>query len=562
MSNKKLFEIYKSVQSDYEKGFSKNELQEKYNKSIASINKCLNFGKHRDFEINGLSRDVFLYEYWNNKLESKEIASKYNISISKLSYIKTLWGVHLTQFDKNKRLKSSMSKDQWIEHNTAHLKGVHKDRWKKKKITQSYLYQKYVIEGLSKDDIADILVMNTSTLDKWFDYYNLIPLSKSDLIKRNKANSLYYCDKFIDYNKNVLSLKIILKDVKLVIDDDNIKYKFKITDSVRTHIVLTNKSLLENYIRYVYKSDIKPKLIDFYDDCVLNSDINGYGYKTFKEKMNKLNNLECFIDGYTNPYSSKFEEMIGDYLLKKDYSFDLHDRNVLNGLELDFYLKSNKKAIEFNSLTFHASNQPKFNHFNSKDFSKSKYYHQNKLLQTYINNINLLHVYEFEVRTKQQRDLMKKRINSFLSDKLLTQTLMKKKIRKRRCLEFLKNHSVWEYYLYYGQDDDMYYGLFDNNSQMQMVYIKNKKNEIKHVVSAYNYRYSSLLDVLIEYEPNSKIFSNLEFGIYNQIDYTLITEPKYLDCSNKGIILKKDDYRYLSNKFYRIYNSGYQIINT
>ena len=58
MSNKKLFEIYKSVQSDYEKGFSKNELQEKYNKSIASINKCLNFGKHRDFEINGLSRDV------------------------------------------------------------------------------------------------------------------------------------------------------------------------------------------------------------------------------------------------------------------------------------------------------------------------------------------------------------------------------------------------------------------------------------------------------------------------------------------------------------------------
>ena len=247
--------------------------------------------------------------------------------------------------------------------------------------------------------------------------------------------------------------------------------------------------------------------------------------------------------------------MIDNYLKKNNYYFE-------NNNDLDFYLKSNKKAIEFNSLIFHASNQPKFNHFNNEDFSKTKYYHQNKLLQTYINNVSLLHVYEFEVRTKQQRDLIKKRINSFLSNKALTQTLIKKKIKKRRCLEFLKNHSVWEYYLYYSQIDDIYYGLFDNNNQLQMVYVKNKKNEIKHIVSAYNYSYSSLLDVLIQYEPNSKLFSNLEFGIYKDIDYSLITEPKYLDCSNKGIILKTDDYRILSNKFYRIYNSGYQIINT
>ena len=562
MSKETLFKIYKSVQNDYENGFSKKELQNKYNKSKSTINKCLNFGKHKDFEINGLSRDIFLYEYWNNKLESKEIASKYEISISKLRYIKTLWGVHLTQFDKNKRLKSSMTKDQWIDHNRAHLKGVHKNRWKKKKLSKSYLYQKYVIEGLSKDDIAYMLKMNTSTLDKWFDFYKLIPLSKSDSIKRAKANSLYYCNEFIDYNKNVLSLKIILKNVSFVINDDDIKYKFKITDSVRTHIVLKNKSLLQKYIEYIYKSDDKPKLIDFYDDCILSSDINGNGYKAFKEKMNKLNNLECFTDSYLNPYNSKFEELIGEYLLKKNYLFDLHNRTILNGLELDFYLESNKKAIEFNSLTFHASNQPKFNHFNSSSFSKSKYYHQNKLLQTYINNVSLLHVYEFEVRSKHQRNLIKKRINSFLSDKLLTQTLIKKEIKKRRCLEFLENYSVWEYYLYYSQIDDIYYGLFDSNNQLQMVYIKNRKNEIKHIVSAYNYSYKSLLDVLIQYEPNSKLFSNLEFGIYKKIDYSLVTEPKYLDCSNKGIILKKDDYRYLSNKFYRIYNSGYQIINT
>lgn len=248
-------------------------------------------------------------------------------------------------------------------------------------------------------------------------------------------------------------------------------------------------------------------------------------------------------------------KMIDKYLKKNNYCFK-------NNGELDFYLESNKKAIEFNSLTFHASNQPKFNHFNGKDFNKFKYYHQNKLLQTYINNINLLHIYEFEVRSKQQRELVKKRINSFLLDKPLNCSLIKKEIKKRRCLEFLKNYSIWEYYLFNNRDDQFYYGLFDDNSQLQMVYVKNRKNEIKHVVSAYNYRYSSLLDVLIQYEPDSKIFSNLEFGVYKIINYSLVTEPKYLDCSNKGIILKKDDYRYLSNKFYRIYNSGYQIINT
>lgn len=61
-----------------------------------------------------------------------------------------------------------------------------------------------------------------------------------------------------------------------------------------------------------------------------------------------------------------------------------HDRNVLNGQELDFYIPSKKLAIEFNGNYWHS------------DLKKEKKYHFNKSKLADSKGIRLIHIWEYE----------------------------------------------------------------------------------------------------------------------------------------------------------------------
>lgn len=560
-----VFDIYQDVQNDYANGFTKKELQRKYQKSKATINKCLVCNTNHDYKVGDFSKTVFEFEYWKNGLKCSDIADKYCVGEHRLDYARIIWGIRLTQYDRHNRVRSKMTEDEWIHHIRDHLEGVHKDRWKKTEVTKEFIYQKYIVEGMSKVDIASFLGCSHSTIDKWFNYYNIFPLSQEDLNTRIQATSISYKNKIFGDAKEVINSKVVLKNVSSVISDKDIHFKYQINDCVRSFIVLRDFELLNKYIKRMY--GYKPSIVEFHSCSIIPKENNCnifymISYQTlfnYVKKFGQSDNFKDIISGY----GSKYEGMIAEYLDKKHILFEMHNRRLLNGLELDFYFNHLNKALEVNGLTYHFSNNPNFNLQNKKKSRKSKYFHQNKLLYSYLlHDMKLTHIYEFEMRTKNRRALMKKRVLNFLQPKVLNQTLTKGLIDKRRCLEFLNNYNIWEYYLYQDRKHVQYFGLFDKHHVLQLVYVKYKNGIIKHVTSSYNYDYESLIEQLIKHEPNSIIYSNLENGFYGQLDFTKITEPKYINTTSKGLMIGNDDYRYLSNKYYQTYNSGYQIINT
>lgn len=77
-------------------------------------------------------------------------------------------------------------------------------------------------------------------------------------------------------------------------------------------------------------------------------------------------------------------------------NFKQHNRKILDGLELDFFDKEQKVAIEFNGTYWHSS------------LFKDRNYHQNKTIQCTKQGIQLIHIFEHEW------------INDNLRDKIIT----------------------------------------------------------------------------------------------------------------------------------------------
>ena len=118
----------------------------------------------------------------------------------------------------------------------------------------------------------------------------------------------------------------------------------------------------------------------------------------------KWNQIREYIKRYglyeyiDNTYSSVYEIEIANLL----NNFIPHDRTILNGEELDFYIPDKKLAIEFNGNYWHSN------------LHKDKYYHQNKTLACTKQGIQLIHIFEYE-----WKDLvLKEKIINILNNKI------------------------------------------------------------------------------------------------------------------------------------------------
>ncbi len=69
-----------------------------------------------------------------------------------------------------------------------------------------------------------------------------------------------------------------------------------------------------------------------------------------------------------------------------------HNRKILDGLELDFYLPKFNLAIEFNGMIWHSECMG----------NKNKFYHINKTEKCEKLNIKLIHIFEYEWETKKE----------------------------------------------------------------------------------------------------------------------------------------------------------------
>lgn len=131
--------------------------------------------------------------------------------------------------------------------------------------------------------------------------------------------------------------------------------------------------------RELFKAYLEGKNYSYYD---LMSHFN-LNYWVVQSWVTKLN-LQEFIN-YKFDGSSHYETCLINFLKTLGVSnIELHNRAILDGLEIDIYLPDYKLGIEFNGDYYHSS------------AFKDKYYHQHKSLLAINKGINLIHIWEHE----------------------------------------------------------------------------------------------------------------------------------------------------------------------
>lgn len=130
-------------------------------------------------------------------------------------------------------------------------------------------------------------------------------------------------------------------------------------------------------------------------------------------------NLDNYIEYLTS--SSKYEIEIANVLEDYHISYIRNDRNVINPLELDFYIPEYDLAIEFNGTYWHSA------------YYKDKTYHYNKSKLCEDKGIRLIHIWEHEWENDKQK--------SILINMILTACQKSKTIYARKCKIVIKDSN-------------------------------------------------------------------------------------------------------------------------
>lgn len=93
---------------------------------------------------------------------------------------------------------------------------------------------------------------------------------------------------------------------------------------------------------------------------------------------------------------SSYEAPVSRLLDELDIKYEIQNRKILKGLELDFYLPDHKIAIEINPSYTHNSNKYVMSWNDSNQISKTKSYHFDKYLMSKDCGITLIQLYEWD----------------------------------------------------------------------------------------------------------------------------------------------------------------------
>lgn len=141
------------------------------------------------------------------------------------------------------------------------------------------------------------------------------------------------------------------------------------------------KRISDDSITFLYRDINEPNLHFFCYKC-----------KEYFTITNNLlcsriaNNVEICLNCNKKKTFTKNIELLSNFFLENNIEFNLNDRKLLNGKELDFYLPKYNLAIEYNGIYWH-----------SNAFINDKNYHLNKTELCEKQNIQLLHIFEDEM---------------------------------------------------------------------------------------------------------------------------------------------------------------------
>lgn len=296
--------------------------------------------------------------------------------------------------------------------------------------------------------------------------------------------------------------------------------------AINYHKLLTLNNIIPLFSEEEYYGIIKDNKIVYYNFKCKKCD------NIFSKNICSWNDLErCHVcDKTTNTYECYIENLLQKY----NINYEKHNRTILDGLELDFYLPNLKIGIEVDGLYYHSN---KFLNNN---------YHLNKTNACEKLGINLIHIFGDEFYNKIALD---NRLRSILkSNKII--------IGARKCIvkqidNHIKAKFVSKYHLQGDINSKFNYGLFYRNKLVSVMSFGSYRkctgaNKIENEYELYRYctmrgitilgGANKLFKAFIKYIKPKKIitfadrrYSNVNNNIYSKIGMTFIkySTPNY-----------------------------------
>lgn len=134
---------------------------------------------------------------------------------------------------------------------------------------------------------------------------------------------------------------------------------------------------------------------------------------------------------YHNCNSSVKEKEISSFLSSLGVNYETNDRTVLNGNELDIYIKSHKIAIEFDGVFWH------------NELYKSDNYHRDKTDACHAKGIRLIHIFEDEwINKRNIWESMLINILGLTKDKIYARKCTIKEVNSKEASKFLEENHI------------------------------------------------------------------------------------------------------------------------
>jgi len=246
-------------------------------------------------------------------------------------------------------------------------------------------------------------------------------------------------------------------------------------------------------------------------------------------------------------FTSSGHKEINDFLFELGLNYEVNNKSLLKGIELDILIPDKKIAIEYNGLLYHSEIYGK----------KSRSYHLNKTKQTNENGYLLIHIFEDD--WIQKKDIVKSKLRHLLG---LNKNII---IHARKCIikeinptlknEFLnKNHIQGEdmsniHLGAYNNDDLVAVMTFDSNRHMSIKNIVEGECELKRFATKIDCRIPGIASKLLKYF----IKNNNPKKIISFADKTTTINDENL-YTKLGFICKEiigPDYKYFNPKVSR-----------
>lgn len=191
------------------------------------------------------------------------------------------------------------------------------------------------------------------------------------------------------------------------------------------------------------------------------------------------------LSDYILWYNSSIEREIYNYI-KEIYDGKIlkDSRKILaNNKEIDIYIPKNKLAIEFNGNYWHSN------------LYLSKNYHQNKSKECMINGIHLIHIFEDEWVSKQEK--IKNLIKSSLGlyDNVINfKDCVIKELNTETYKDFIEKYSLYDY-----KKVDVVFGVYYGDDIIQVVSFDIKKYRIIQNITKFGYNIINGFEGVLHY---------------------------------------------------------------